>query len=229
LQVRWELTITLPTTYPQHSGADFYLQCPNLTRDAQRRANEDLRSFLDSVKGQDPYVYSAAVWVQDHVEELSKSTQSPSDNVVKASPVRSADKRPEKLARFWIYSHHIYNKFKRKEILDTARDLALTGFSLPGKPGIICVEGGREDCVDFWTRIRSLNWQKIVLKNEEDRVEERAFEHFEELCLVGDGKRAGRGFHMDMGLFSKFLEEHGCGYAFKDYFGFDPAAKMGEK
>ena len=220
--MNWELTVTLPTAYPLHSAADFYLQCPNLPREAQKQANEELRSYLDSVRGDDPYVYSAAVWVQDHVEEFSKTAQPASQTVEESKDSRKASS-DEKLARFWIYSHHIYNKFKRKEILDTARDLDLTGFSLPGKPGIICIEGCRDDCVEFWSRIRSLNWQKIVLKNEEES-EKRVFDNFQELCL-GDAKKAGRGFHMDMGLFYKFLEDHACGHVFKDYFGFDATVK----
>ena len=42
--------------------------------------------------------------------------------------------------RYWIYSHHIYSKIKRKNILDMSKEYDLSGFCLPGKPGIICVE-----------------------------------------------------------------------------------------
>lgn len=47
----------------------------------------------------------------------------------------------QKVSRMWIYSHHIYNINKRKDILKWAHDLNLTGFCKPGKPGIICIEG----------------------------------------------------------------------------------------
>ena len=47
---------------------------------------------------------------------------------------------PRKMLRYWIYSHHIYSKVKRKDLQGLASDLRLTGFVLPGKPGVICVE-----------------------------------------------------------------------------------------
>ena len=47
---------------------------------------------------------------------------------------------PQKMLRYWVYSHHIYSKVKRKDLQGLASDLRLTGFVLPGKPGVICVE-----------------------------------------------------------------------------------------
>ena len=47
---------------------------------------------------------------------------------------------PRKMLRYWIYSHHIYSKVKRKDLQGLASDLRLSGFVLPGKPGVICVE-----------------------------------------------------------------------------------------
>ena len=44
------------------------------------------------------------------------------------------------VSRYWIYSHHIYSKIKRRNILDMSREYDVTGFCQPGKPGIICVE-----------------------------------------------------------------------------------------
>ncbi|CAB4064936.1 unnamed protein product [Lepeophtheirus salmonis] len=44
-------------------------------------------------------------------------------------------------SRLWIYSHHIYSKIKRKNILNLSKDYKVNGFSMPGKPGIICLEG----------------------------------------------------------------------------------------
>ena len=55
-------------------------------------------------------------------------------------------------SRFWIYSHHIYNKDKRKSILEWAKELDLTGFSMPGKPGVICIEGPQNNCEEYWQR-----------------------------------------------------------------------------
>jgi hypothetical protein len=46
--------------------------------------------------------------------------------------------------------------------------MKLTGFSLPGKPGIICVEGYSEDIDDYWSRLRALNWKKICVREREN-------------------------------------------------------------
>jgi hypothetical protein len=35
----------------------------------------------------------------------------------------------------------------RREILAIANEFGITGFCLPGKPGIICVEGLPRDCI----------------------------------------------------------------------------------
>ena len=60
---------------------------------------------------------------------------------------------PDVFTRLWIYSHHIYSKVKRRDMLELARDCAVTGFSLPGKPGIICVEGPAANTADWWKRV----------------------------------------------------------------------------
>jgi hypothetical protein len=39
-------------------------------------------------------------------------------------------------------------KHGRREILDLANVFRITGFCLPGKPGIICAEGPARDCID---------------------------------------------------------------------------------
>lgn len=76
-----------------------------------------------------------------------------------------------KYARFWIYSHHIRNKMKRRMIKDAATLHQLDGFFCPGKPGVIIVEGFRADCDKFWEQIRVLNWQRIVLRHCEEQTD----------------------------------------------------------
>ena len=59
---------------------------------------------------------------------------------------------PQKMLRFWVYSHHIYSKVKRKDLQGLASDLRLTGFVLPGKPGVMCVE---VRIPQIWTVVRN--------------------------------------------------------------------------
>lgn len=132
----------------------------------------------------------------------------------------------------WIYSHHIYSKIKRKDILEFSDELNLSGFCMPGKPGIIVIEGHNDDVENFWGRIRRMQWKKLTMKEKEDRdvgansVDDfRKFEGFEEKYFEPrQGK--GRSAHADRGLLYQFLEERGCGKMFNMYFHVD--GKLGE-
>ena len=59
------------------------------------------------------------------------------------------------------YFHHIYSTEKRKYIVEWARELQLSGFSLPGKPGLICVEGAKADVQEYLARVKRLPWQRM--------------------------------------------------------------------
>ena len=130
--------------------------------------------------------------------------------------------------RLWIYSHHIYSKIKRKDILDLSNEFQLTGFCMPGKPGIICLEGTENNCNDAWSIIKSWNWKKINIRHQEvEKAEEneqsinvfRRFNDFQEIGFVKNSDT--RDYHMDMSEFSKYLDQNNCLYMFKLLFGFD--------
>lgn len=92
---------------------------------------------------------SAREWVKDHAaayidKDLSSSSVTASD---------ATQAEVTTFTRLWIYSHHIYNKQKRKNIIDWAKELSLTGFCMPGKPGVVCVEGLQSSCEEFWSRL----------------------------------------------------------------------------
>jgi len=136
-----------------------------------------------------------------------------------------ADK--EDFSRLWIYSHHIYNRNKRRMIIDTARQLELTGFSAPGKPGVICVEGNKSNVDKFWQQIRSLQWQHMTVRHREDFASSadvdslRHFLSFEEKCFVNEHSGSGHGSHLDRGQLLQFLQQNGCKDVFWFYFGID--------
>lgn len=55
--------------------------------------------------------------------------------------------------------HHIASLHKRKCIVGWARELRLGGYSKPGWPGVVVVEGEAADAEEFVQRVRSLQWQ----------------------------------------------------------------------
>ena len=97
-------------------------------------------------------VLSAVDWVKDNLQ-LFISKSLPAAPALKKEPSPRAE---EVFTRLWIYSHHIYNKTKRKNILEWSKELGLSGFSMPGKPGVVCVEGLQSTCEEFWSRY--LHW-----------------------------------------------------------------------
>ena len=91
--------------------------------------------------------------------------------------------------------------------------------------GVICVEGGTQNVDEFWYRIRRLNWKRIMIKEQEVKeLEGREvdslckFSKFQELELEVQGGK-GRSYHMDLGKFYEFLQEHDSAYIFPLYFG----------
>ncbi len=92
--------------------------------------------------------FSAVQWINDNAQTYITKSVPVSDRKKEEFLMQSK----EIFTRIWIYSHHIYNKIKRKNILEWARELNLSGFSMPGKPGIVCVEGLQSACNEFWAR-----------------------------------------------------------------------------
>ena len=191
-----------------------------MSKENHKRLQEDLFEFIQGLDRGEICMYSVVEWIQQNIENYTKAESIQTES----KKVREED---SVFTRLWIYSHHIYSKFKRRDIIDWAEELKLTGFSLPGKPGIVCVEGYSRDVDDYWHRLRSLNWKRLVIREKEDTdigdkniKKFRKFEEFEEKVFNARGGK-GREYHMDFGLLSEFLKEHGCGHIFSLYFGVD--------
>lgn len=96
---------------------------------------------------------------------------------------------------------------------------------MPGKPGIICLEGSVRNCTEAWGIIKSWNWKKINVKiqeeeqvrNQEQEQKFRKFEKFEEIGFVKNSEN--RDYHMDMGEFFSYLKGHQSEHMFKELFG----------
>nr|XP_045621658.1 RWD domain-containing protein 2A-like isoform X2 [Procambarus clarkii] len=215
------MSVILPHHYPAVQP-NIFVRSQTLSRDAQHRLNQELLGYLKTLQKGDLCIGPAVTWLQekgetffDHSEELPKTD------------AHSLETKDTKFARLWIYSHHIYSKVKRKDILDLSKEFDLTGFCLPGKPGIICVEGLSCNTEDWWHKVRSWNWQKILCKKREEKemtAEEdvskcRRFSTFEELGSDNNIRVKSSGFHVDMGDVFRYLENHESGYVFKEYFG----------
>ena len=124
----------------------------------------------------------------------------------------------QSFCRMWLYMHHIYSKTKRRNILAYASDLELSGFCLPGKPGVVCVEGTEQNAKAFYSILRRWNWKSITCRRREssescDIASCWKITGFKELGLDVHGHR------LDLGQFLEYLREHKLEYMFKELFG----------
>ncbi|XP_038213131.1 RWD domain-containing protein 2A [Zerene cesonia] len=217
--MKLEISINLPTFYPDDEP-DIYIRCNQMNRQQESRLNRGAMDFIKSTHNHEACIYSIVAWIQENIEqftEVEKNSQELIDENTKYT-------EEVKFARYWIFSHHIYNKKKREEIVKLARELKLTGFCLSGKPGIICIEGSENDCKEWWKVIKSMNWKKIVVRKIElfelsFQAKEQRFSKFEEIIFQNASSRTNK--HADMSGFSKYMEEYNLTEAFNDFFGFD--------
>jgi len=211
-----EVRVELPHLYPLLEQARVSVHTPLLGKAKEQRLKMDLEQFQSERREEDPepYIYQLLSWLQEHIEDLMKR---PASEFQSEQPAQEPQDLPppaaSHLERMWIYSHHIKSTAKRQELIRQARQLQLTGFSRPGKPGIICVEGDSENVQEFWRTIKALRWQKISVVRTEPRQRKRGFEDFsEQLFNAEEGV-------MNMGQFIRFLEAHGFGYMKSELFG----------
>ncbi|XP_023799220.1 RWD domain-containing protein 2B isoform X1 [Cyanistes caeruleus] len=219
--VEFSMGCALPFKYPTVLP-EITVRSSLLSRSQQILLNSDLRTYLMQNFSGEPCMLSAREWVKDHAAAYI-------DKDLSSSSVTASEATQSEVimfTRLWIYSHHIYNKQKRKNIIDWAKELSLSGFCMPGKPGVVCVEGLQSSCEEFWSRVRRLTWKRILIRHREDVSleggghaeiqKQRKFPTLEEKCFDAHG---ARGNHMDLGQLYHFLEEKGCADIFQMYFG----------
>lgn len=222
------ISCAYPSEYPSVLP-EITVRCCGLNRSQQSQLHSDLGAFLRENCLGEMCVLSAVDWLKDHLHLYTSTPALSAPNPPQNPPTAP----PEVFTRLWIYSHHIYNKTKRKNILEWSKELGLTGFSMPGKPGVVCVEGLQAACEDFWARVKVLTWKKIMIRHREDvplRGQAgdsgqaqtlgslRKFSGFEEAMFDPHGNR---GNHMDLGQLYHFLNERGLGDVFQLYFGIE--------
>lgn len=220
-----ELVCHLPHEYP-NILPEVFTRAPAMDRESHRQLKEDMHEFLISQESGQIMVGLLVDWLQDNAHKYFKASA-----MVNGEARQMADSKVEtSFTRLWIYSHHIYSKFKRRDIFEWASELGLCGFSMPGKPGIVCVEGATQQVDEFWYRVRRLNWKRIMIKEQEVIQLERRevsslckFGKFQELELEVQGGK-GRNYHMDLGQFYEYLQKHDSGDMFAMYFGVEGKA-----
>ena len=198
-----------------------YVSSNKLSRRSQDDLNSELKQFmLSALSPGEVGLLNVVEWIRDNAGAYFPI----SDSLVEqnSSDTGTKENGPDTyFCRMWLYMHHIYSKTKRRNILAHADELQLTGFCLPGKPGVVCVEGTSQNTKDFYSILRRWNWKSIGCRRKEvvesmDIDSNRKIQGFQELAFDTHGTRQT---HMDMGQFLEYLRTHNLDYMFKELFG----------
>ncbi|XP_068137656.1 RWD domain-containing protein 2A isoform X3 [Hyperolius riggenbachi] len=212
--------VFLPHSYPTKEP-QLFVRSDTMDKQEHNVLNKSLSSYINSLDRGDLCIMNAIQWLKDNLSSYIQTAKH-------STELESNLEKPGTFYRMWIYSHHIYRQELRKKILDCAKRLDLTGFCLTGKPGVICVEGDKEHCEEFWRDIRYPNWKHISCKHSES-VEAtglldnlRLFSSFEELTFAAHGDYGLRNdYHMDLGQFFEYLKQHQSEHIFQILFGIE--------
>lgn len=213
LSVLCRLGQDYPNTLPEVS-----VRSDGLSRVDQDNMNADLHEFMTaSITPGEQCLLSVVEWARGNAEGYLSQSHNCHASASPDTPGTDDDKH---FCRMWLYMHHIYSKTKRRNILSTASELELTGFSLPGKPGVVCVEGDVQRTKEFYSVLRRWNWKSITCRKKEvistvNVQSERKIKDFQELNFDTHGPRSN---HMDLGQFRDYLKEHGLDYMFTELF-----------
>ena len=210
----------LHSSYPEEHP-EVYASSNSLSRRGQDDLNTDLKQFRTILPLGEVCLLTVAEWLKDNA-----GSYFPIVTPAKSGQGGGGGRGGWTFCRLWLYMHHIYSKTKRRNILDLADQLELSGFCLPGKPGVVCVEGDEVSTREFFNILRRWNWKSISCRHREevkncgggDLSQYRRVEGFGELGLATHGPRQN---HMDMGQFRTYLEEHRLGYVFPILFGME--------
>ncbi|XP_006870719.1 PREDICTED: RWD domain-containing protein 2A [Chrysochloris asiatica] len=220
-KVKIDLQVTMPHHYP-FSALQLFGRSSEFDRQHQLLFNQSLTAYIGTLDPGEICVGAAIQWIQDNCSSYVLDRKLAYEPSAQAKPVKNT------FLRMWIYSHHIYQQDLRKKILDIGQRLDVTGFCMTGKPGIICVEGFKEHCEEFWHTIRYPSWKHISCKHAESIETEgngedlRLFHSFEELLLEAHGYYGLRNdYHMNLGQFLEFLKKHKSEHVFQILFGIE--------
>ncbi|KAM4866563.1 RWD domain-containing protein 2A [Thomomys bottae] len=220
-KVTIDLQVTMPHHYP-YEALQLFVRSAELDRGQQLLLNNSLAAHIGALDAGELCVCAAVQWLRDHSAAYFLHRPPACAPTARAKPAKNT------FLRMWIYSHHIYQQDLRKKILEAGRRLDVTGFCMTGKPGIICVEGFKEGCEEFWHTIRYPSWKHISCKHAESMETEgdgrdlRLFHSFGELLLEAHGDYGLRkDYHMDLGQFLEFLKKHKSEHVFQILFGIE--------
>jgi len=182
-----ELILTMPCRYPVDPTCALDIQAkideisPNIP--ARKLAVDAIPNLIQVCTeiARDEFIEEAVLVILSRAEEWVDSEW---NDIIHEDKINHQDSKEEMktnenkhetatssssyiLGRKLIFSHHIIAKSKRKAIKTLSREYNLGGYFKIGWPGIIIIEGNQMDCDKFVDEIKSMRWQHLVVRGEE--------------------------------------------------------------
>uniref|UniRef100_A0A3Q0KJR7 RWD domain-containing protein n=2 Tax=Schistosoma mansoni TaxID=6183 RepID=A0A3Q0KJR7_SCHMA len=173
LKKKVELSVVLPDGYPSwnaHHPVKPLITLRLLSDNSSilginiRALSSRFYHWLDKIANTgEPILVACIDWLQNELfNELPITNES-----VTSLSTSSILNNNEKTVCLWIISHHIRSPIKRRLILEWSKELELTGCYMPGRPGLVIVEGEETKADEYWRRLRNLQWKHIQLREKE--------------------------------------------------------------
>lgn len=169
-EASYTLELTLPESYPADGLPEAYLHCepavPTATRKAARQHLKSILADLESgVEVLDVLLTGLTAALSDlgGLQSTPGTDQRDSDR-----STFEADNPTIRRQLFW--AHHLLATSKRRDIVSWSRELRLSGWSRPGHPGAVLVEGSTPEVGEFERRIKALRWQALQVRGEDDGI-----------------------------------------------------------
>ncbi|KAH0269724.1 DUF1115-domain-containing protein, partial [Aureobasidium melanogenum] len=171
------LEFSLPDTYPDTQKPHVYLSCGgDVGTSTRKRARAKLAEIVEE---QETGMEMLDLIVTLFTEYLPELTEAKSHTDQHQDKEGNHQQHTSKIKRVVIWSHHLLATSKRKDIQAWSKELSLSGFSRPGHPGSIFVEGDEDQVDEFVRRLKQLRWQALQVRGEET-ADKR-------ICGPGDG------------------------------------------
>lgn len=167
--------VTLPAAYPSGANPIVTFNAPHLSRNEHHTLQTALTARLAELAS------STTERILDIVEFFTTCIPEPSSPTI-ADPPASTTESPSSSTIVLIWFHHLLSTTKRKDILG----LPLRGISRPGYPGILVLQGPKDDVDDAIGELRGMRWQAMQVRAEVEGHEKFLDEGVHEVGSVAE-------------------------------------------
>jgi len=157
------LVFELPNEYPSQQKPNVHLEFDGSIDNVDRRNLRDyLHRIITQIEPGNESIDEIVTNFRTSLDDYREPSNPNADNSIDTLRVPSSKHDEIKIVLIW--THHLLSTQKRKFIRDRSNSLSLAGYSKPGYPGVIVVEGTSEHVDLFIQELKELRWQALSVK-----------------------------------------------------------------